>query len=173
VKIKPDDLPGSMQLLRSVWKQVAPNQDFKGSFLDENIDRQYRREEKLGKIFVYGAIIAILLSCMGLLAMVILMIAQRVKEIGIRKVLGASAAQIVAIVSKDFLVLVLLAFVIAAPIAWLFMKNWLQDFAYRIDIHWWVFAEAGICAALIALITICLQAIRAALANPVKSLRAE
>lgn len=173
VKVKPTGLPTSMQLLKNTWKQIAPNNDFKGSFLDENIERQYLREEKLGKIFISGASIAIILSCMGLLAMVILIAAQRIKEIGIRKVLGASVPGIIVFVSKDFLWLVLIAFVIAAPIAWWAMNSWLESFAYRTNIHWWVFAIVGIVSLLIALVTIGFQAIKAAMANPVKSLRTE
>jgi ABC-type antimicrobial peptide transport system permease subunit len=173
VKVKPHDLAASMDLVRQTWKQVAPNDEYKGSFLDENVDRQYRREEKLGKIFIYGAVTAIILSCMGLLAMVILIIAQRTKEIGIRKVLGASATSIVGIVSKDFVLLVLVSFVIAAPLAWIFMNKWLQDFAYRINIQWWMFAVAAASAVAIAFVTICLQALRAAFMNPVKTLRTE
>ncbi len=173
VKVKPEDLSGSMQLLKDAWKRIVPTETFKGSFLDENVDRQYRREEKLGNIFVYGAIIAIILSCMGLLAMVILMIAQRIKEIGIRKVLGASVADVTSLLTKNFIRLVVIAILIASPIAWYFMNNWLQDFAYRITIGWWVFAVAGIAALLLALFTISFQAIKAATANPVKNLRTE
>lgn len=173
VKVKPGKLSASMQLLKDTWAQVAPGAPFTGSFLDENVDRQYRREEKLGKIFIYGAIVAIVLSCMGLLAMVMLIIAQRIREIGIRKVLGASAANIVSIISKEFVLLILIAFVIAAPLAWIFMNGWLQDFAYRINISWWVFLIAATAAVLIALITICIQALKAAWMNPVKTLKAE
>ena len=173
VKVKSDNLPASMELLKNLWKDAAPGIDFKGSFLDENIERQYRSEEKLGKIFIYGAITAIVLSCMGLLAMVLLIVAQRVKEIGIRKVLGASVPAIVRLVSKDFLLLTLVAFIIAAPVAWYFMHKWLEDFAYRINIAWWVFVVACVAALTLALITISFQAIKAALANPIKSLRTE
>ena len=173
VKVKPDHLSESMQLLKGVWKQVAPNEEFKGSFLDDNVDRQYRREEKLGKIFFYGAVIAILLSCMGLLAMVVLIVAQRLREIGIRKVLGATPLQIVGMVSRDYILLILIAFILAVPAAWFFMRNWLQDFAYRVRIEWWVFLIAGGAAIMIALLTICLQSLRAAFMNPVKTLRIE
>lgn len=173
VKVKPDNLPASMQLLKDTWAQVAPGNQFKGSFLDENVDRQYRREEKLGQIFIYGAIVAILLSCMGLLAMVMLIIAQRIKEIGIRKVLGASGAHIVGIISKEFMLLVLISFIIAAPIAWMFMNSWLENFAYRVAVNWWVFLAAAAAAVMIALATICIQALKAAWMNPVKTLKAE
>ena len=127
----------------------------------------------MGQIFISGAIIAILLSCLGLLAMVILILTQKVKEIGIRKVLGASVSNIVLLVSKEFLWLILIAVIIAAPLAWWGMQRWLQDFAYRIQINWWVFALAALIAFAIALLTISIQAIRAARANPIKSLRTE
>lgn len=173
VKVRPDNLPASMQLLKDTWAQIAPGAGFTGSFLDENVDRQYRREEKLGRIFIYGAIVAIVLSCMGLLAMVMLIIAQRIREIGIRKVLGASASNIVGIISKEFVLLIIISFIIAAPPAWLLMNRWLQDFAYRITIGWWVFLAVALVAIIIALITICLQALKAAWMNPVKTLKAE
>ncbi|MBB1284240.1 ABC transporter permease [Flavisolibacter sp. BT320] len=173
VKVTPANLPASMDLIKSTWKQILPNIDFKGSFLDENIDRQYRREEKMGQIFISGAIIAIVLSCMGLLAMVLLIITQKVKEIGIRKVLGASASNIVMLVSRQFVWLICIALLVATPLAWFGMQKWLENFAYRIDLAWWVFAAAGVLSFLIAFVTICIQALKAAMANPVKSLRSE
>jgi ABC-type antimicrobial peptide transport system permease subunit len=162
-----------MELIKETWKKVVPNSDFKGSFTDENIDRQYRREEKLGEIFISGAGIAIILSCMGLLAMVILIVTQRTKEIGIRKVLGASVSNIVTMVSNDFLKLVIVSAVIAFPVAWWAMNKWLQTFAYRITISAWVFVLAAVGSIVIAFITISFQSIKAALSNPVKSLRSE
>ncbi|MBS1916753.1 MAG: ABC transporter permease [Bacteroidetes bacterium] len=173
VKVKPNNLQASMDAVKAAWKTIAPNSEFQGSFLDENVNRQYKREEKLMQIFTTGAVIAIVLSCLGLLAMVILIISQRTKEIGIRKVLGASVGSIVALVAKDFLILVLVATVIASPIAWYAMNQWLQSFAYRISIGWYIFLAAGILSIIIALITISIQAIKAALMNPVKSLRSE
>jgi ABC-type antimicrobial peptide transport system permease subunit len=173
IKVKPTDLAGSMNLVKTAYKNILPNTDFKGSFLDENIERQYRREEKLGQIFVSGAIIAITLSCMGLLAMVILIVTQRTKEIGIRKVLGASVNSIIGLLSFDFLKLVLISAAIAFPIAWYAMKNWLTRFAYHVDISWWIFVVAGVATVLIALLTVSVQALKAAIANPVKSLRTE
>jgi len=173
VKVKPTNLQASMALVQNTWKVISPGSDFKGSFLDENVNRQYKREEKLMQVFTIGAIIAIALSCMGLLAMVILIIAQRTKEIGIRKVLGASVTTIVTLVAKDFLLLVLIATIIATPIAWYAMNKWLESFAYQISIGWYIFLAAGFLALLIALITISIQAIKAAMANPVKSLRTE
>jgi putative ABC transport system permease protein len=173
VKVKPTNLQASMALLRNTWKTISPGGDFKGSFLDENVNRQYKREEKLMQVFTVGSVIAIALSCMGLLAMVILIISQRTKEIGIRKVLGASVSTIVALVAKDFLLLVLIATIIASPIAWYAMNKWLESFAYRITIGWYIFLAAGFLSVMIALVTISIQAIKAAMANPVKSLRRE
>ncbi|HLK31239.1 MAG TPA: ABC transporter permease [Puia sp.] len=173
VKVKPDNLHQSMEAVKAAWAGISNGREFQGSFLDENVNRQYKREEKLMQIFTTGAIIAIALSCMGLLAMVILIISQRTKEIGIRKVLGASVGTIVMLVAKDFLLLVLVATIIASPIAYYAMNKWLQSFAYRISIGWYIFLAAGFLALLIALITISIQSIKAALANPVKSLRTE
>jgi putative ABC transport system permease protein len=173
IKVAPANLPSSMALIKNVWKKILPNAEFKGSFLDENIDRQYRKEEKLGQIFISGAILAIVLSCMGLLAMVLLIVTQRVKEIGIRKVLGASVPNIVLLISKDFLWLVLIAFIIAAPLGWWSMQKWLEQFAYRINVEWWMFGIAAVLAFTIAFVTISIQSIRAALSNPVDNLRTE
>jgi ABC-type antimicrobial peptide transport system permease subunit len=173
VKVVPNNLQASMGAVKAAWKSISGIGDFQGSFLDENVNRQYKREEKLMQIFTTGAIIAIALSCMGLLAMVILIISQRTKEIGIRKVLGASVSTIVMLVAKDFLLLVSIATIIASPIAWYAMNKWLESFAYRISIGWYIFLASGILALLIALITISIQAIKAAMANPMKSLRTE
>ncbi|MBC7447357.1 MAG: ABC transporter permease [Hymenobacteraceae bacterium] len=173
VKVAPDDLPARLELIRQTWQRLQPNDEFKGSFLDQNIERQYKREERLGRMFIAGAITAILLSCLGLLAIVILVLAQRTREIGIRKVLGASVAGIVGIIFQDFLRLVGLAILIAAPLAWLAVRRWLDDFTYRVPIEWWVFALAGGLTVSIALLTILARAVQAATANPVKSLRAE
>jgi putative ABC transport system permease protein len=173
VRVQPDNLPASMAVLEKAWKEVNPKMPFLGSFLDENTDRTYTKETRLSKIFMSGAVLAILISCMGLFAIALLAILQRTKEIGIRKVLGASVPHIVGLVSKDFLILVVIAIVIASPIAWYMMNQWLQSFAYRIDIAWWIFALAGVIAVVIAFITLSLQSVRAALKNPVKSLRSE
>ncbi len=173
VKIAPDRMPETMALLKKTWKTVAPKVPFEGSFLDENTNRQYRAEEKLTQLFVSAAILAIVLSCMGLFAIALLTIEQRTKEIGVRKVLGASVASIVALISRDFLKLVGVAIVIASPLAWWAMQTWLRDFAYKIDLHWGLFALTGLLAVGIALLTVSFQSIRAALMNPVKSLRSE
>jgi ABC-type antimicrobial peptide transport system permease subunit len=173
VRVKPSSLSSSMDMLRNAWKQVMPGAEFQASFLDENIERQYQREEKLGKIFTYGTMIAILLSCMGLLAIVTLILAQSTREIGIRKVLGATVSGIVGFVFKDFLKLVAIAISIALPIAWLAANSWLQDFSYRIALQWWVFAAAGGITIAIAFLTVLARTLKAALANPVKSIRTE
>lgn len=173
VKVAAANLPASMELVKTTWKQILPNAEFKGSFLDDNIDRQYRKEEKLGQIFISGAVIAIVLSCMGLLAMVLLVVTQKVKEIGIRKVLGASVSSIVFLVSKEFLWLMGISLLIGLPLAYLGMQKWLENYAYRINISGWLLLLAGAVALAIAFLTIAVQAMRAALVNPVKSLRSE
>ena len=173
VRVNPQNLTGALETIKATWKTVAPKQEFIGSFLDENTQRWYRREQRLATIFSSAAGIAILLSCMGLFAIALITIQQRTKEIGIRKVLGASVSSIVALLSKDFLTLVIIAIAIASPLAWWAMNKWLTDFAYKIDISWWVFALAGVLATTIALLTVSVQSIKAALMNPVKSLRSE
>ena len=135
--------------------------------------KNYQAEDRLAGIVGYFTMIAILICCLGLFGLAAFSAEQRVKEIGVRKVLGASVSGIVGLLSKDFLKLVFVAIVIASPLAWYIMNKWLQDFAYRVDISWWVFVVAGIGAVLIAFITIGFQAIRAATVNPVKSLRTE
>ncbi|MDF2192024.1 ABC transporter permease [Paraflavitalea sp. CAU 1676] len=173
IRVQPENLPASVAVVEKAWKEVNPKTPYRGSFLDENTDRSYQRETRMSRIFMSGAVLAILISCMGLFAIALLAILQRTKEIGIRKVLGASVPQIVGLVSKDFMLLVMIAIVIASPIAWFTMHKWLQSFYYRIDIAWWVFALAGVMALVIAFITLSMQSIKAALRNPVKSLRSE
>jgi putative ABC transport system permease protein len=173
VRVNPQNLVGAMESVKAAWKTIAPKQEFIGSFLDENTERWYRKEQRLATIFTSAAVIAILLSCMGLFSIALISIQQRTKEIGVRKVLGASVPSIIGLLSKDFLKLVIIGIVIASPIAWWAMNKWLQDFAYKIDVEWWVFVLAGVLAIGIALITVSFQSIRAALMNPVKSLRSE
>jgi ABC-type antimicrobial peptide transport system permease subunit len=173
VKVKNSSLNAGMSLVTATWKGINPRAEYNPSFLDENTERQYNKETDLSKIFVSGAVISIVISCMGLFAIVILIITQRTKEIGIRKVLGASVNNILLLISKDFLKLVLLSICIASPIAWYAMNKWLQDFAYSIKIEWWVFVLTGLIALAIAFVTISFQSIKAALVNPVKSLRSE
>ncbi|GAB3943980.1 ABC transporter permease [Spirosoma harenae] len=173
VRVNPQNLTGSMEAIKAAWKTIAPKQEFIGSFLDENTERWYRKEQRLANIFSSAAGIAIILSCMGLFAIALLTIQQRTKEIGVRKVLGASVFSIVSLLSKDFMKLVLASILISSPIAWWAMDKWLSDFAYKTDIEWWIFAIAGLLAVVIALVTVSFQSIKAALMNPVKSLRSE
>jgi putative ABC transport system permease protein len=173
IKIAGNDLTGALATLEKTWKTFLPQVPYEYSFLDEQFDQLYKSEQKQGSLFTCFAGIAIFIACLGLLGLSAFSISQRLKEIGVRKVLGASTGSIVGLLSRDFLQLVAIAAVIAFPIAWFTMHNWLRDFAYRISIQWWVFLVAGVLAAAVALITISFQAIRAALSNPVKSLRSE
>jgi putative ABC transport system permease protein len=167
------NLPSTISAIENKWKTLIPNRPFSYFFLDDFFDKQYRSEERFGKLFLNFAILAIFISCLGLLGLASYSTIQRTKEIGVRKVLGASVANIVNLLSKDFLKLVAISSLIAFPIAWFAMHKWLEDFAYRTVISWWIFLMAAILATLIALFTISFQAIRAAIANPVKSLRTE
>lgn len=173
IRTRNQNLAESMDLVKSTWKKLAPSEEFKGSFINENVDRWFNKEERLSQIFSLAAGIAIMLSCMGLFAVALMIIEQRTKEIGVRKVLGASISSIVNLISVDFLKMVAVAFIIATPIAWYAMHEWLQDFAYRTDLSWWIFATAGILLVIIAFVTVSYQSIRAALMNPVKSLKTE
>jgi len=155
------------------WNKYFPDDPFNYFFLDESFAQQYKADVRFGKVFGLFASLAILIACFGLLGLSAYNVLQRTKEIGIRKVLGASVRHLVFTLSKEFLYLVLFSLVIAVPLTWWVMNSWLQDFAYRISIQWWVFAFAGVLAILIALITVGYQALRAALTNPVKSLRTE
>ncbi|RRB07945.1 ABC transporter permease [Larkinella rosea] len=155
------------------WKTVHPDKKFAYEFLDDRIASLYEKEQKTSRLVNTATAIAILISCMGLFGLATFTAEQRTKEISVRKVLGASVASIVALLSKDFLKLVLLALLLAAPVAWWAMSEWLNGFAYKVDIEWWIFALAGLLAVGIALLTISFQSIRAALTNPVKSLRSE
>jgi putative ABC transport system permease protein len=152
---------------------MVPGQPFSYSFLDADFNNLYKAEQRTGKLFISFAIFAIFIACLGLLGLVTYAAEQRTKEIGIRKVLGARTTGLVALLSGDFAKLVLLASLISFPVAWWMMSKWLEDFAYRVSISWWVFAIAGISALAIALITVSFQAIKAALANPVAALRSE
>jgi putative ABC transport system permease protein len=152
---------------------MAPGLPFRYQFMDDAFDNMYRVEQRTGKLGLTLAIIAIVIACLGLFGLATYTAEQRIKEIGVRKVLGATISNIVSMLSKDFMLLVLIASAVAIPLAWWAMNKWLQDFAYRINIGWWVFFAAGIIALLIALLTVSSQAIKAALSNPVKSLRTE
>jgi putative ABC transport system permease protein len=174
IKIKTADIPAVIERVKAKWKLLAPNQQFNYSFMDDDFDASYRSEQRMGTIFVTFTALAIIIACLGLFGLAAYAAEQRTKEIGIRKVLGADVSTIVAMLSKDFLLLVLIAIVFASPVAWWgIQKMFLQDFAYRQHLQWWIFAVSGISAILIAFITISFQAIKAALMNPVKSLRSE
>ncbi|MEO8414349.1 MAG: ABC transporter permease [Ginsengibacter sp.] len=173
VRVGPGKLSPVLSQIAKIWKTAAPLRPFSYSFLDDEYDAMYHTEQRLRTLMSLFCGMAILITCLGLLGLMTFMVAQRTKEIGIRKVLGASVVSITTLLSKDFLKLVFIAIIIAAPIAWYFMHEWLQDFAYRIHISWYVFVVTGMVALLIALLTIGYQAIKTALANPVKSLRTE
>ncbi len=155
------------------WNALSPNQHFEYSFMDEDFNAAYRSERRSGKLFLSFTILALIIACLGLFSLAAYAAEQRKKEIGIRKVLGASVSALVGMLSKDFLKLVCLAILISSPVAWFLMQKWLQDFAYRVDIHGWVLATAGLAAVLIAFITVSYQSIKAANVNPVESLRSE
>lgn len=173
VKVSPQHLAQSMETVKAAWKKVDPNAEFLGSFLDENVGRTLRQEKVMTTIITSGAAIAIVLSCVGLFAIALLVVAQRTKEIGIRKVVGAGVGSITFLLSKDFLKLVLIALFVSLPLAWLLMSKWLEGYAYRITLTPWYFLAAGVMAVVIAFGTISLRTVKAARANPVKSLRTE
>jgi hypothetical protein len=173
VKIRPDDIAATTAAVKSAFDEVLPEQVFNGRFLDERIAEFYRDDNRLAATCKGFGLLAILISCLGLFGLATHAAARRTKEIGIRKVLGATTAGIVGLLSKDFLSLVVVALVIASPLAYFFMEKWLQDFAYRIDIQWTVFALAGVAAISIAGLTVSFQSVKAALADPVKALRSE
>ncbi|AKD58627.1 hypothetical protein SD10_18495 [Spirosoma radiotolerans] len=167
------DMKATLASMEQQWKTIYPDNKFEYTFLDDSIAKLYEKEQKTGQLVNTATAIAILISCMGLFGLATFTAQQRTKEIGVRKVLGASVASIVTLLSKDFLKLVIVALVLASPIAWWAMNQWLKDFAYKVDLSWWVFALAGILAIAIALVTVGFQSIKAALLNPVRSLRSE
>ena len=173
VKISGAGVPVAISYIEKTWKKFLPETPFEFTFLSENFNRLYKTEERQKTLFTTFACLAIFIACLGLFGLSAFAISQRIKEIGIRKVMGADTSTIVALLSKDFLKLVAISAIIAFPVAWYFMNKWLQDFAYRINMPWWIFIAAGIIATVIALFTISFQAIKAAIANPVKSLRTE
>ncbi|MGG9964119.1 ABC transporter permease [Ferruginibacter sp. SUN106] len=173
VKIKTAGVEGLLSTLKNDWNSFSPNGPFSYNFIDDRFAAVYKSEERTGKIFSVFAIISIIIASLGLLGLSAFSIAQRTKEIGVRKVLGANVSQVVVLLAKDFLYMVLIAFIVAVPLTWFAMYKWLQEFAYRINIGWAVFVMAGGIAIAIALITVSFQAIKAAIANPVKSLRTE
>lgn len=173
VKITPNNLSETYDKIKTIWKKIEPNTEFLGSFLDENIDRTLKKERTMTTMISSGSILAIILSCIGLFAISLLVVSQRQKEIGIRKVVGASVSTITVLLTKDFLKLVGIAFLIATPIAWYVTSQWLQNYVYRIDLNFWIFLAAGVIALIIAVLTISFRTIQAALKNPVESLKTE
>ena len=173
VKLKTTDMRKTIAAITGVWKNISPHQPFRYTFLNERFASMYDDVLRTGRIFTGFAVLAIIVACLGLFALSAYMAEQRSKEISIRKVLGASVSQVTALISKDFVKLVVIALLLACPIAWWGMNKWLQDFAYQTTISWWIFAIAGVLVVIIALATISFQAFRAAIANPVKSLRTE
>lgn len=173
IKISTTNMAATLQYIKNVFEKSFPDFVYDYKFLDEKIGGFYKQENQLAQLYKIFAAIAIFLSCLGLYGLASFMAVQRIKEVGIRKVLGASAANIVYLFSKEFIILITIAFVIASPIAWYYMYTWLQNYVYRISIGWYLFAIGGLAAILIALATISFQAIKAARANPVKSLRTE
>ncbi|MBV6442826.1 MAG: ABC transporter permease [Haliscomenobacteraceae bacterium CHB4] len=172
-RYKGSDTAPVIAALEKQWKNLSPDQPFSYRFLDESFARMYEAEQRVGAIAGIFGLLSVLVSCLGLFGLAAFTTEQRTKEIGIRKVLGASISGITGMLAKDFMKLVLISILIATPLAWYFMKKWLSDFAYRIDMHWWMFVLAGVAAIAVAFLTVSYQSIRAALANPVKSLRSE
>jgi putative ABC transport system permease protein len=173
VKISATDIPGTIASIKNTVTRFTPNFIFSYSFLDEEFDRQYRNEERLGHIFNYFTLLAIFVSCLGLFGLASFTAEQKTKEIAVRKVLGASVARIVGMLSKEFLILVGIANVIGWPTAYVLMKNWIQSYSYHTQIHIWMFFGAGMTALIIALFAVSYQSIKAASRNPVESLKYE
>jgi ABC-type antimicrobial peptide transport system permease subunit len=173
IKLSTTNIAYTMQSIKKIWQQTFPDYVYEYRFLDDKIAGFYKQESQLSELYKIFAAIAIFLSCLGLYGLASFMAVQRIKEVGIRKVLGATAGNIVYLFSKEFITLIAVAFAIATPVAWYFMHQWLQNYAYRINISWWLFAASGALAIVIALITVSFQAIKAAIANPVKSLKTE
>lgn len=172
-KIDPSQVTVTLAQLENIWQKYSTEREFSYSFLDETFAQLYGAEKRFQKVFTILVVLGIVIASLGLLGLATFAAQQRVKEIGIRKVLGASVTNVVQLLSKDFLRLIVIAFAIALPISWFAVNSWLENFAYRIDVQWWVFPLAGIIAILIALFTISFQSIKAARANPVKNLRSE
>jgi len=173
IRVNTKNVASIIDNIKTKWSNMAPGRPFSYTFMDADFNKIYSAERRTGTLFITFAVFAIFIACLGLFGLVTYAAEQRTKEIGVRKVLGASVGGIVSMLSKDFAKLVLIATIIAFPVAWWAMNKWLQSFAYRIDISWWVFVIAGIVALTIALVTVSFQAIKAAVANPVKSLRTE
>ncbi len=173
IRLQPGKINEQLGAIAAQWKSFAPATPFDFSFLDNEFDALYRSEQRMGAVFGVFTFLSIFVACLGLLGLSIFTAERRKKEIGVRKVLGASVQNVVGLLSREFIKLVTIAAVIAFPIAWLVMNKWLENFAYRISMGWWIFLIAGASAMAIALLTVSFQAIKAAIANPVKALRSE
>jgi putative ABC transport system permease protein len=173
VHLAPTDIAAAIKTIEKTVKRIVPDDPFEYRFLDEVVDNQYKAEQRTDKLAALIAILSIFISCLGLFGLASFSSEQRTKEIGIRKVLGASVGSLLVMLTKDFTKWVLVANIIAWPVAWYAVSEWLQSFAYRVEMSWWIFVLAGGIALIIALLTISLQAIKAATANPVESLRYE
>jgi putative ABC transport system permease protein len=173
ITVQPGHIPETIAFIRKTWEAIFPERVFDYSFLDKDIDNQYSNKENLSKLISYFALAAIFLSCLGLFSLASFLVGQRSKEVAVRKVLGARVLGLLVLLCTDFLKLVLIAFVIASPLAWFIMRRWLQDFSYRITIQWWVFGVVGLLVAFIAFITVSFQSIKIASTNPTESLKSE
>lgn len=173
VKVAAQDLSATIDFIENTYKDIFPGDLFEYAFLDRHFARQYEADVQFGRLTAIFAGLAVFIACLGLLGLSLFMVMQRRKEIGIRKVLGATIANLVGLLSIDFLKLVLLALLIASPVAYYLMENWLQDFAYRIELQWWIFVVAGVGALAVGFLAVSFQSVKAALANPVDSLRSE
>ncbi|MFZ1558497.1 MAG: FtsX-like permease family protein, partial [Saprospiraceae bacterium] len=174
IKLKPNQsINASIEKVGKVFKKVNPGSPFKYAFAELEYNKKFVAEERIGKLATIFAILAIIISCLGIFGLASFVAEQRTKEIGIRKVLGATVVNLWQLLSKDFIVLVIISCLIAAPVAWYFMNNWLQQYTYRTEISWWILVAAGIGALTITLLTVSFQAIKAALMNPVKSLKSD
>jgi putative ABC transport system permease protein len=171
--MKPDKIVPVVESVKKTFKSFDPGLPIDFHFLDNDYDNLYRTERRMGKIFGYFSLLAILISCLGLIGLSSFMTQRRTKEIGIRKINGAKSVEIFSLISKEYILWVMISIIIACPIAWFVMNKWLQNFAYRVSIGWWIFALAGVIALLIALLTVSWQAYRAASKNPVEALRYE
>ena len=173
IKLDSKELTSSMRLIEKIWTQTYPDFVFEYKFLDDKVEDFYKHENQIAQLYKVFSMIAIFLSCLGLYGLASFMAVQRIKEVGIRKVLGATGSHIVYLFSKEFILLISIAFVIATPLTWYFMHQWLQNYPFRIQLSWWLFMAGGILSIIIALATVSIKAIRAAIANPVVSLRTE
>ncbi|MFL5753646.1 MAG: ABC transporter permease, partial [Bacteroidia bacterium] len=173
LRLKTDDLPATMKEIEADWKKISVEGGFDYAFLEDDFNSLYKSEQNMRSVLGTFTLLAVLVACLGLFGLAAFTIKQRFREIGIRKVLGSSVSSIVRLLSRDFLKLVLIAIAIAVPLAWYAGYKWLQDFAFRVSLSWWLFFSAGLLAVVIALLTVSILAVKAARANPVKSLRTE